>query len=75
MVFAQTAFVLKNLDKQNDDLAQFQAGVEGVLRIYELLLRNNPKDQQPYLDDLIQRREAGMLAQWVKERADASCHN
>jgi hypothetical protein len=75
MVFAQTAFVLQNPDKQNDDLAQFQAGVEGVLRIYEFLLRNNPKDRQPYLDDLIQRREAGTLAHWVKERADASCHN
>jgi len=74
MILEQTAFILKNSDKQNDDLAQYQAGVEGVLRIYEVLLKSNPKDQQTYLDDLIQRRDAGTLAQWVKEHADASCH-
>jgi hypothetical protein len=73
MVLAQTAYVLQNPDKQNDTLAQYQAGVEGVLRIYELLLKANPKDRQPYLDDLLQRREAGTLAQFVKERAEAVC--
>jgi hypothetical protein len=45
-----------------------------VLRVYDVLLKSNTKDCQPFLDDLIQRREAGTLAQWVKERADASCH-
>ena len=74
MVYAQTAFVLRNPDKQDDLLAQYQAGVEGVLRTYELLLTANPKDRQTYLDDLIQRREAGTLAQFVRERADAACH-
>ncbi|MGA2673492.1 MAG: hypothetical protein ABSE99_09695 [Terracidiphilus sp.] len=75
MIFAQTAFVLQNPDKQDDAFAQYQAGVEGVLRVYETLLRANPKDRQTYLDDLIQRREAGTLAQFVKERAQASCKN
>ena len=74
MVFAQTAFALQNPDKQEDLLAQYQAGVEGVLRTYEVLLKANPKDRQPHLDDLIRRREAGTLAQCVKERADATCH-
>jgi len=73
MVLAQTAFVLENPDRQSDTLAQYQAGVEGVLRIYELLLKANPKDRQPYLDELIQRREAGTLAQFVKERAEIAC--
>jgi len=75
MVMAQTAFVLQNPDKQNDDLAQYQAGVEGVLRIYESLLKTNPKDRQTYLDDLVLRRDSGTLAQWVKERAAVACHN
>jgi hypothetical protein len=75
MVLAQTAFAIQNPDKQNDDLAQYQAGVEGVLRIYELLLKTKPNDRQPYLDDLIQRRDAGTLSQWVKERAVAGCHD
>ena len=74
MVFAQTAFVLENPDKQSDLLAQYQAGVEGVLRVYELLLKTNPKDRQPYLDDLVQRCEAGTLMQFVKERAASACN-
>jgi hypothetical protein len=74
MFFSQIAFVLQNPDKQNDDLAQYQAGVEGALRIYEVLIKANPKDRQPYLDDLVQKREAATLAQWVKERTDANCH-
>jgi hypothetical protein len=73
-MFSQAAFVLKNPDKQADHLAEYQAGVEGALRVYEALLKANPKDQQPYLDDLIQKREAGTLPQWVKERADTTCH-
>lgn len=74
MFFSQIAFVLQNPDKQNDDLAQYEAGVEGALRAYEVLLKSRSKDQQPYLDDLIQRRDSGMLVQWVKERVTASCN-
>ncbi|MGD0348011.1 MAG: hypothetical protein ABSA85_14710 [Terracidiphilus sp.] len=74
-VLSQTAFVLQNPSRQDDRLAEYQAGVEGALHVYEQLLKANPKDRQPYLDDLIQRRDAGTLAQFVKERAEASCKN
>jgi hypothetical protein len=30
--------------------------------VYEVLLKANTKDRQLFLDDLIQRREAGTLA-------------
>jgi len=75
MMLSQTEFVLKHPEKQGDHLAEYRTGVEGVLRIYELLLTANPKDRQPYLDDLIQRREAGTLAPFVKQRAEAECKN
>lgn len=74
MFFTQIRFVLENPYKQKNELAQYLAGVEGALRTYELLLKSKPKDRQPFLDDLIQRREAGTLAQWVKERAAAQCN-
>jgi hypothetical protein len=73
--FAQAAFVIQNPSRQNDRMAEYQAGVEGALHVYEVLLKANPKDRQPYLDDLIQRREAGTLGQFVKERMDAACKN
>ena len=60
-------------DKRDDRLGEYQAGVEGALRVYEVLLKANPKDRQPFLDDLIERRESGTLAQFVKERAEAAC--
>lgn len=72
---AQAAFVIENPDKKADLLAEQQAGVEGALRIYELLLAANPKDRQTYLDDLIQRRTNGTLADFVKERSTAACKN
>ncbi len=74
--FAQVKFALQHPEMQADHLAEYQAGVEGALKIYEVLLKSNPKDRQPYLDDLIQRRDVGTLPQWVKERAaTAGCKN
>ena len=75
MFMAQTAFVIENPGKSEDHMAEYQAGVEGALHVYEVLLKANPKDRQPYLDDLIQRRDAGTLAQFVKESAAANCKN
>jgi hypothetical protein len=72
---AQAAFVIENPDKKADLLAEYQAGTEGALRVYELLLKANPKDRESYLDDLIQRRENGTLADFVKERSLAPCKN
>ena len=74
MLFAEISFALQNPGKQDDYHAQFQAGVEGVLKIYQVLLKSNPRDQQPFLDDLIQRRDAGTLVQWVSERAATFCN-
>jgi len=68
----QAAFVLENPDKKDDELVEYQAGVEGALRVYELLVKANPKDREPYLDDLIQQREAGTLFQFTRGRA-TSC--
>ena len=74
-MFSQTAFLLQNPDKKDDRQAEFLAGVEGALRVYEVLLKSNPKDRQPFLDDLIQRRDAGTLVQFIQERLTAgACH-
>jgi len=72
---AQAAFVLENPRKKHDRMAEYMAGVEGALRTYELLLKSNPKDREPYLDDLLQKRDNGTLAEFVKERAASACKN
>ena len=72
---AQAAYLLENPDKRDDRQAELLAGIQGALRVYEVLLKSNPKDRQTYLDALIQRRDAGTLGDFVKERAAQSCKN
>jgi hypothetical protein len=73
MVFAQTAYLLENLDHQDDKLAEIEAGVEGVLNVYEVLLKANPNDREPYLNKLIKQREDGTLTKFVEQHATSEC--
>jgi hypothetical protein len=75
MLLAQTAFVLENPDRQDDGPAQVEAGAEGVLHVYEAMIKGNPRDREPFLDKLITQREAGTLAQFVKQHAPSVCEN
>jgi hypothetical protein len=74
MVLAQTAYAIQNPDAKSDSQEAYLAGVNGALHVYELLLKDKPKDRQPYLDDLLQKRDANSLAQFVQERSEKSCH-
>lgn len=49
----------------------YLAGVEGALRAYEAMLRTRPDLRSPLLDGLIARRDAGELAAYVAETANA----
>ena len=71
----QAEFVIENPDKKDDRQAEYVAGVESALRVYELVLKRNPRDRQPFLDEVLQRRDAGTLGDYVRERAAASCKN
>ena len=73
MVLAQTAFAIENPEAKGDSKEAYLAGVNGALRVYEALVKDRPKDRQPYLDDLIQRRDAGTLVDFVQDRAASSC--
>lgn len=75
MLLSQTAFVLENPEHQDDGPAQVQAGIQGVLNAYEVLLKVNANDRQSYLDKLVKRRDDGTLAQFVKEHLPAACSN
>lgn len=49
----------------------YRAGVEGALRAYEAMLRARPDLRSPLLDGLIAKRDAGELAAYVAETANA----
>lgn len=73
IMLSQTAFAIQHRDDPPDVTAEYQAGVEGLLRVYEKVLAANPKDREPQLDELIQRRDAGTLADVVKQLAAGHC--
>ncbi len=37
MIFSAAAFAIEHQDKARDEIAQYSAGVEGALRVYEVI--------------------------------------
>ena len=66
LMFSQAKFIIENPDKANDEAAVFVAGVEGVLRTWEAIKTAKPKAKFPLMDELIEKRQAGTLAEYVK---------
>jgi hypothetical protein len=53
-------------DRGDDGPRHVEAGVEGLLRAYALLLKSNANDREPYLDKLMDRRDEGMTENFLK---------
>ncbi len=66
--FSQAAFIIEHPDKARDEAGVYQAGLEGSLKAYSAILKNNPKARWPFLDELIQKRDAGKLEGYVREK-------
>jgi carboxypeptidase Q len=73
MVLAQIRFAIEHRDQPSDVDGQYLAGVQGMLRAYEKVITAPAMVRLPALDDLLQRRDAGTLAQFVNERAATAC--
>lgn len=64
------AHLIENPEKKSK-AEIYLAGVEGALRVYEGMLRTRPDLRSPLLDGLIAKRDAGELAAYVAETANA----
>ncbi len=73
MVFSAGRYAIQHLNSPADELAQYLAGVEGSLHVYQVLLAQNPKDRQPKLDELVQKKDDGTLSAYVAEKAATTC--
>jgi len=67
MLISDAAFGIQNPAKAGDQLAHYTAGLEGVLKAYEAVLKSQPEARWPLLDDLIRKRDAGKLGDFVRE--------
>jgi hypothetical protein len=72
MVIASAAYIIEHPNNTDED-APYIAGVEGALKTYENILKVRPQARWPVLDDLIQKRDKGELAKYVREHADKEC--
>jgi hypothetical membrane protein len=72
-MFSGAAFAIEHRDKARDHHAQYHAGVEGALRVYEALLKFKPDAKSAFLDDLLAKRDRGELADHVAKLAKEKC--
>lgn len=68
-MFAAAVFVIDHPDQASNEPAKQLAGVKGMLRAYEAVLKEKPKAHIPYLDELFAKRQAGTLEAWVRAQA------
>ena len=69
MLASSAAFIIANPASAKDGVAVYTAAMEGSLRTYESILKLKPKARWPYLDDLIEKRNRGELAEYVRQAA------
>jgi hypothetical protein len=72
-MFSEAAFIIEHPDKANDETAVHIAGVEGMLKAYESILKAKPKAHHQFLDDLIVKRDKGELASFVADIVKNKC--
>jgi hypothetical membrane protein len=72
-MFSAAAFAIERQDKATDDIAQYTAGVEGALRVYEVLLKSKPNAKSAFLDNLLAKRDRSELADHIAILAKEKC--
>lgn len=73
IIFSAAAFRLEHPDHLRNDTGAYIAGVEGALRVYEMLVKSVPDAKSAFLDDLVAGRDHGELADHVAKLANEKC--
>lgn len=72
-MFTAATFAIEHPDQARDADAQYYAGVEGALRVYEVLVGSRPDSRSTFLDQLLAARDRGQLSDRVKQLLDDNC--
>jgi hypothetical protein len=72
-ILSGALFTLEHQDKRRDDVGAYIAGVEGSLRMYEVLAKSRPDARSSFLDGLVTMRDRGKLADHVAKLAAEKC--
>ena len=69
MLASEAAFVIEHPEKAKDVGAVYFAGVDGALHSYEAIHSKDASYRLPHLDELIQKRDQGKLADYIHATA------
>lgn len=73
IIFSAAAFRLDHPDHLRNDAGAYLAGVEGALRVYQMLLKSTRDAKLAFLDDLVAKRDHGQLAEHITKLAKEKC--
>jgi hypothetical protein len=73
--YSSAAFMIENPERAHDQLAVYQAGLEGALKVYDAIRKQEPKISWPFLDELEQKKERGELPAHVAAAAQKCAAN
>jgi hypothetical protein len=73
VVYSSAAFIVEHPEQQIDQQAVFQAGVDGMLKSYQSILKARPRARWYFLDSLIQMRDKGELKEYLRKQIDDNC--
>ncbi len=72
-MFSAAAFMIEHPELATASLNARVAGVDGALKMYEAMVRVEPKARHSFLDGLLQKRERGELRAYVDEVWKRNC--
>lgn len=64
--YGMGAFIIENPSKANDKKSVYQGGLESVSKMYESMLKEQPKAKNEFLDALVEKRNKNEVGQLVE---------
>ncbi|CAN5269241.1 hypothetical protein BH20ACI2_BH20ACI2_05180 [soil metagenome] len=64
--YGMGSFIIENPNRATDQKAVFQGGLESVSRMYESMLKEQPKARNDFLNGLVEKRNKGEVGKFVE---------
>ena len=75
VMLSGAVLTLEDPGEARDDVAVYTAGVEGALRVYQVLVKSTADAHLAALDDLIGKRDRGELVDHIGKLANEKCQS
>ena len=75
VMLSGAVLTLEDPGEARDDVAVYTAGVEGALRVYQVLVKSTADAHLAALDDLIGKRDRGELVDHIAKLANEKCQS